>query len=114
MKFKDLVADLAQKGLIDERKAVVVANAKSLPGGEYGFSLLCLNGHTLNVYDIDLSQNMGDLLYTIDLRRVTAAKASANFFNRYLKLTYDGFVYKFADFGTAKEFATAVLSETRC
>lgn len=114
MKFKDLVADLEQKQLIDARKAVVVANAKTLPKGEYGFTLLCLNGHTLNVYDIDYAQNMGPLMYTIDLRRVTAAKASANFFNRYLKLTYDGFEYKFADFGNAKEFATAVLSETRC
>ena len=105
------LAGLFENGLVDERKMAVVANAKSLPGGEFGLCLLCLKGSVLSVYDTDFKQNVGALMYEIDLKRASALKASSFVFNRYLKFTYNSFPYKFVDFGNAKAFIAAVSAE---
>ena len=106
------LAGLFENGLVDRRKMAVVANAKSLPGGEFGLCLLCLKGSVLSVYDTDFKQNVGALMYEIDLKRASALKTSSFVFNRYLKFTYNSFPYKFVDFGNAKAFIAAVSSET--
>lgn len=96
-KFDQYVEELLAKGLVDERKLAAVANAKSLPNGEFGFCLMCLKGSMLYLYDTNFQQEVGPLLYTVDLKKVTKLKTSAFLFNSYLKFTYEGFPYKLAD-----------------
>lgn len=103
--------DLLIRGLVDSRKIAVCSNAKKLPGGEYGLCLLCLNGSELSVYDTDFHQNVGPRLYAIDLKQVSDVKSSSFIFNRYIKFTYQGFRYALADFGDAKNFIAALMSE---
>lgn len=103
--------DLLIRGLVDNRKVAVVSNAKKLPNGEYGLCLLCLNGSELAIYDTDFHQNVGPRLYTIDLKQVSGFKSSSFIFNRFIKFTYQGFHYALADFGDAKNFIAAVISE---
>ena len=105
------LSGLFEKGLVDQRKIAVVANAKSLPRGEFGLCLLCLKGSLLGVYDTNFKQDIGPLLYEIDLKNISALKGSSFVFNRYLKFTYNSFHYKFADFGNAKEFIAGVSAE---
>ena len=103
--------DLLIRGIVDNRKVAVCSNAKKLPNGEYGLCLLCLNGSELAIYDTDFSQNVGPRLYSVDLKQVSDFKSSSFIFNRYMKFTYQGFRYALADFGDAKNFLAAVVSE---
>ena len=105
--------DLLIRGLVDNRKVAVLSNAKKLPNGEYGLCLLCLNGSQLSVYDTDFSQRVGPRLYEIDLKQVSDFKSSSFIFNRYMKFTYQGFRYALADFGDAKNFLAAIMSELK-
>lgn len=111
MKFVQLVDTLMERGLIADRNAAVVANAKTLPNLEYGLVLLCLKEKTLFIYDIDFQHNIGDLLYTIDLTKASDFRSSYFVFNRYLNFVYEGFQYKFADFGNAKAFGALLSAE---
>ena len=101
---------LLLRGIIDSRRLAGVANAKRLPNGEFGFCLMCLNGSTLNLYDTNFKQEVGELLYSIDLKKVTNLKTSSFVFNSFIKFTYEGFNYKLADC-IYKEFYNAVKSE---
>lgn len=111
MKFPQLLDILLEKGMITERNAAVVANAKMLPNCEWGLVLLCLKEKTLSIYDIDYQHNVGALLYEIDLTKASDFKTSYFVFNRYLNFVYEGFRYKFADFGNAKAFSTLISAE---
>ena len=71
--------------LVDTRKLAGVANAKRLPNGEFGFCIMCLNGSTLNIYDTNMHQEVGQLLYTIDLKKISKLKTSTFIFNMYLE-----------------------------
>lgn len=102
--------DLLIKGFVDTRKLAGVANAKKLPGGELGFALMCLKDSTLNIYDTNLKQEVGALLYSVDLKKVTNLKTSAFMFNSYIKFTYEGFDYKLVDC-VHKELYEAIKSE---
>ena len=101
---------LILRRIIDERKLTGVANAKKLPNGEFGFCLMCLNGSTLNLYDTNFKQEVGALLYSIDLKKVSNLKTSAFVLNSYIKFTYEGFDYKLADC-SYKELYDAIESE---
>lgn len=96
--------------LVDGRKLAGVANAKRLPRGEYGFCLMCLKDSTLNLYDTNFQQEVGELLYSIDLKQVTNLKTSTFFFNCYIKFTYEGFDYRLDDC-LHKELYNAIKSE---
>ena len=96
-KSNEYLNELSAKGLIDNRRLAGVANAKKLPNGEFGFCLMCLNGSTLNLYDTNFKQEVGDLLYSVDLKQVTNLKTSAFVFNSYIRFTYEGFDYKLVD-----------------
>lgn len=106
-KWDKYLDGLLIRGLIDTRKQAAFMNAKRLPNGEFGLCLLCLNGNILNIYDTDLKQTVGMLMYSIDLTKITNLKASAFPINSYLKFTYDGFDYKFVDC-VAKTFYKAI------
>ncbi len=112
-KQEAFLAKLFDEGLTDARNMAVVANAKALPDGGFGLCLLCLKDHILCVYDTDFRQNVGPKICQFDLRGIADFKASSFVFNRYMKFTCDGFTYKFADFGNAKDFIAAVSSEMR-
>jgi len=102
---------LLVRGLVDERRLAGVANAKNLPNGELGFCLMCLKGSTLNLYDTNFSQEIGELLYSIDLKGVSNLRTSCFIFNSYIKFTYAGFKYKLVDC-IHKELYDAIKKET--
>ncbi len=112
MKFEQVKEELLKAGLLDEEKSVVFATAKSLPRGEYGLVILALNDRFLTILDTDFSQRIGDILYEIPLRQITAIKSSDFVFNPYLKFNYDEFRYYFARFGDAKNFINALKTRT--
>lgn len=102
--------DLLLRGMVDIRKLAGVANAKKLPNGEFGFCLICLNGSTMNLYDTNFKQEVGELLYSVDLKKVTNLKTSSFVFNSYIKFTYEGFNYKLVDCAY-KELYSAIENE---
>ncbi len=97
--------------LVDIRKLAGVANAKKLPNGEFGFCLMCLKDSTLNLYNTNLRQEVGEHLYSIDLKKVTNLKTSSFLFNSYIKFTYEGFNYKLVDC-LYKKLYSAIKAET--
>ncbi len=103
--------EMLQLGLADERKIAVFSNAKSLPDGSFGLVLLGINKGVLTVSDTDFSQEIGKKVCEIPLDRISDFKASSFVFNRYAAFTYQGFRYRFADFGDAKNFIEALKSE---
>lgn len=109
-KFDKYLDGLLIRGLVDVRKLAGVANAKKLPNGEFGFCLICLKDSTLNLYDTNFKQEVGELLYSIDLKKVTNLKTSAFMLNSYIKFTYEGFNYKLVDC-VHKELYNAIKSE---
>ena len=78
--------------------------------GEFGFCLVCLNGSTMNLYDTNFKQEVGELLYSVDLKKVTNLKTSSFVFNSYIKFTYEGFNYKLVDCAY-KELYSAIENE---
>ena len=83
--------------LVDTRKLAGVANAKRLPNGEFGFCIMCLKGSTLNIYDTNMKQEVGRLLYSVDLKNISKLKTSTFIFNTYISFLYDGFPFKLTD-----------------
>ena len=99
------------RGIVDARRLAGIANAKRLPNGEFGMCLMCLNGSTLNLYDTNLKQEVGPLLYSVDLKNVANLKTSSFIFNSYIKFTYEAFHYKLVDC-VHKELYSAIENET--
>lgn len=99
------------RGIVDVRKLAGVANAKKLPNGEFGLCLMCLKDSTLNLYDTNFKQEVGEILYSVDLKKVTNLKTSSFLFNSYIKFTYEGFDYKLVDCAY-KELYSAIEKET--
>ena len=98
-------------GMVDERKIAYAAGARTLPNGEFGLSLLCINRNMLTVYALDIHQTVGDKLYEIPLNQITQFKASAFLLNSYLIFQYEGFQYKFVDFGGGKPLIDTIRYE---
>lgn len=81
-KFQDkMIAD----GYCDNRGAGFCATATKLPKGEYGMVALCVNGNNLNLYDVDMRSNIGELLYVVDLNQIENLKIRAGIFSQVLK-----------------------------
>ena len=94
-KFQEkLIAD----GYCDNRGAGFCATATQLPKGEYGLVALCVNGNKLNLYDVDMRSNLGDLLYVVDLKQIENLKIRAGIFSQVLKFNYNGSAYSFTNF----------------
>jgi hypothetical protein len=94
-KFQEkLIAD----GYCDNRGAGFCATATKLPKGEYGLVALCVNGNKLNLYDVDMRSNLGDLLYVVDLKQIENLKIRAGIFSQVLKFNYNGSAYSFTNF----------------
>ena len=110
-KFDQYLDGLLIRGLVDNRKLAGVANARNLPNGEFGFCLMCLNGSTLDLYDTNMKQEVGELLYSVDLKKVTNLKTSAFIMNSYIKFNYEGFSFKMVDC-VHKELYKAIQQET--
>ena len=111
-KLEQTLAKAKSRNLVDDRNAMIFANAKTLPNGEFGLCLLCVNGNTLEVRGTDFSQNIGETLYRISLNRISNVKNSTFLFNRSLKFDYDGGRYHFCDYGDARRFMEVVLEES--
>ena len=111
-KWDKYLKGLLVKGLVDERMLAGVANARKLPHGEYGFCLMCLKGSTLNLYHTNVKQEVGELLYTLDLKKVENLKTSAFVLNSFIKFTYEGYDYKLVDC-IFKELYDAIKSESK-
>ncbi len=102
---------LAAEGYCDSRCAGFCATATSLPNGEYGAVLLCVKGHTLNIYDIDIKSNVGALLYQIDLKKISGLKIKAGFLSQYLKFNHLNFGYSFTNFVGVKPALKVIAEE---
>ncbi len=89
--------NLLLRGMVDTRRLTGIANAKKLPNGEFGLCLICLKDNVLYLYDTNFKQEIGELLYSIDLKKVTNLRTSSFVFHSYLKFTYEGFNYKLVD-----------------
>lgn len=106
-KFQDkLIAD----GYCDNRGAGFCATATKLPEGEYGMVALCVNGNRLNLYDVDMRSNLGDLLYSVELKRVENLKIKTGLFSQVLRFDYNGTLYSFTNFAGVKP-ALKVIEE---
>ena len=106
-KFQDkLIAD----GYCDNRGAGFCATATHLPNCEYGMVALCVNGNQLNLYDVDMKSNLGDLLYRVNLSQVEQLKIKSGIFSQVLRFEYAGAVYAFTNFVGVKP-ALKVIEE---
>lgn len=106
-KFQDkLIAD----GYCDNRGAGFCATATKLPNGEYGMVALCVNGSKLNLFDVDMRSNLGDLLYAVDLKQIENLKIKAGLLSQVLKFEYNGYTYSFNNFVGVKP-ALKVIEE---
>ena len=109
-KQDDFLKKLYEENYVDENKMAVIASAKTLPSGEFGMCILCINKENLFIFDTDFKQNIGELLYTIDLRQITDFKSSAFIFNPYIKFNYKCARFNLTNFGNAKNFITTLTS----
>lgn len=85
-------------GYCDNRGAGFCATATQLPYGMRGMVLLCVNGNNLNLYDIDMKDNIGELFYTVELKNIENLKIRAHFFSQVLKFDYKGSRFSFTNF----------------
>ena len=107
-KFQDkLVSD----GYCDSRGAGFCATATKLPNGESGMVALCVNGSQLNLYDVDMKSNIGDLLYEVDLKNIDNLKIRAGLFSQVLKFEYKGSMYSFTNFVGVKPALKVIEDE---
>ena len=107
VKFQD---KLIAQGYCDNRGAGFCATATILPKGEYGMVALCVNGNKLNLFDVDMRSNIGQLLYVVDLKQIDNLKIRAGIFNQVLKFEYNGSTYSFTNFVGVKP-ALKVIEE---
>lgn len=108
-KFQDkLIAD----GYCDDRGAGFCATATNLPNGEYGLVALCVNGSNLNLFDVDMRNNLGALLYTVDLKQIEKLKIRTGFFTQILKFEYNGYPYSFTNFFGVKPILKVIEEES--
>ena len=101
---------LITEGYCDNRGAGFCATATKLPNGEYGMVALCVNGSKLNLFDVDMRSNLGNLLYAVDLKQIENLKIRAGIFSQVLKFEYNGYTYSFTNFVGVKP-ALKVIEE---
>lgn len=107
-KFQDT---LIANGYCDNRGAGFCATAIKLPKGEYGIVALCVNGNRLNLYDVDMKSNIGELLYGVELKQIESLKIRAGIFSQVLKFEYEGATYSFTNFVGVKPALKVIEDE---
>ena len=112
-KQEHFLKGLMIRGMVDERKIAYAAGARNLPNGEFGLSLLCINRNLLSVYVLDIHQAVGKKLYEIPLNQISSLKASTFLLNSYLIFNYEGFRYRFVDFGGGKPLIETIRYEMK-
>ena len=109
-KFQDkLITD----GYCDNRGAGFCATATNLPNGEYGIVALCVKESKLNLFDVDMRSNLGELLYTVDLKQIEKLKIRTGFFSQLLQFEYNGSTYSFTNFLGVKPALKVIEEEAR-
>ncbi len=109
MTHQELINKLLQRGLIDEREAVVFCRGEG-PAG-YGLCLACVKGNTLRVLESDYTMRIGPIHETVELKDVTDLKSSSFVLHSYLKFRFRGDRYLLKDFGGAKQFIAVIREE---
>ena len=89
---------LVRDGYCDERGAAFCATATKLPGGERGMVLLCVKGNMLNIHDVDMRNNVKDLIYQVELKKVKQLKIRMMLLSQVLKFEYNGAIFSFTNF----------------
>ncbi len=100
-------------GYCDGRASGFCATATRLPKGEYGIVALCVKGSKLNLYDVDMRSNVGELLYEINLKEIENLKIRTGFFSQVLKFEFQGFIYSFTNFVGVKPALKVIEEETK-
>jgi len=104
--------DLMIKGYCDYRGAAFCATATILPNG-YGMVALCVKDNILNIYEVDMKNNIGDLLYEIKLSKIINLKIRAMLLSQVLKFEYDGEQYSFTNFIGVKPALKVIEEESK-
>ena len=113
MKMSKFQEKLIADGYCDHRGAGFCATATSLPNGDCGMVALCVNGNWLNLYDVDMRSNLGQLVYKVELKRVENLKIKAGIFSQVLKFDFDGAHYSFTNFLGVKPALKVIEEETQ-
>ncbi len=103
---------LIDEGYCDERGAGFCATAMRLPNGEYGMIALCVKENTLFMYDVDMRNNIGACVYTVELSKIEGLKIKCNILSQVLKFVYEGKEYAFTNFLGVKPALEVIKSES--
>ncbi len=101
---------LIAEGFCDDRGAGFCATATKLPKGEYGMVAICVKGNKLNLFDVDMKSNLGEILYEVDLKQIENLKIKSGLFSQVLKFDYNGSTFSFTNFVGVKP-ALKVIEE---
>lgn len=104
---------LTSAGYCDIRGAAFCATATKLPGGEYGMVLLCVKGNALNIYDVDMKSNPGELLYSVELKNIENLKMRMWLLSQVLKFDYEGYTYSFTNFYGVRPALDIIAAESQ-
>ena len=103
-------AKLTADGYCDNRAAGFCATATKLPNKEHGLAALCVKNNILNIYDVDLKNNLGKLLYKIELNKTENLKIKSGLFFIFLKFDYLNNKYSFTNIAGVK-YALDIIKE---
>lgn len=110
-KFQEkLIAD----GYCDFRGAGFCATATYLPFaiGREGLVALCVRGNNLDIYDVDIKSNIGELLYTVQLSNIDNLKIKSNLFSQVLNFEYKYERFSFTNFVGVKPALKVIEEES--
>ena len=93
---------------MDDRKLTMCVNAVTLPNGEWGMVQIFLKDNYLNIYDVHMRSQLGDLLYSVDLKKAEKIKFSGFLMFSAFTVVSNGKKYKFDQFMGAKQFKKGV------
>lgn len=106
---------LIANGYCDNRGSGFCATATYLPFaiGREGLVALCVKGNNLDIYDVDIKSNIGELLYTVELSNVDKLKIKSNFFSQVLKFEYKYMRFSFTNFVGVKPALKVIEEESK-
>lgn len=69
--------------------------------------------NNLDIYDVDIKSNIGELLYTVELSNVDKLKIKSNFFSQVLKFEYKYMRFSFTNFVGVKPALKVIEEESK-
>lgn len=111
MQHTEFSQKLIDKGLLDDRNAVVFGVMNSHAGN--GTCLVCLNGNTMRVFESNMTQQPISLMHEIPVSEIKITKASGFVLHPVLAFEYAGNSYELTRFSCAKEFIAIVQEENK-